>query len=159
MQKARQDVTAFFGNLNKHLQTRTYLVGESITLADITAFSALVQPFALVRSPLRRGTVAHRTHTCHPQVLDRKFRDPFVNVLRWFSTIASQPEVRAVVGDVPMCETAQTAPAAGAAAALQRPRRSRRPLRSPRQRRSQARREAQARAQAQGRGGRGGGFR
>lgn len=48
MQKARQDVQAFFGNLNKHLQTRTYLVGESVTLADIVAFSALVQPFSLV---------------------------------------------------------------------------------------------------------------
>jgi elongation factor 1-gamma len=86
---ANQDVRAFFGLVSKHLQTKTYLVGETVTLADIYLFSAMVEPMALV--------------------LDRKLRDTFVNVTRWFSTIASLPEVQAVTGGVTMCEEAAAA--------------------------------------------------
>jgi len=88
-QEAKKDVSAFFGLVSKHLQTRTYLVGESVTLADIYLFSALVEPFSLV--------------------LDRKLRDTFVNVTRWFSTIAALPEVLAVTGGVTLTEEAVAA--------------------------------------------------
>jgi len=89
VQKAKGDVRKVLENLNKHLLNRTFLVGNRITLADVAVALSLKQSFELV--------------------LDAAFRKGFQNTTRWFTTIVNQPEVKAVVGDVVLCEKMQVA--------------------------------------------------
>ena len=37
------------------------------------------------------------------QVLEPSFRDPYVNVNRWFTTCVNQPQFKTVLGDVQLC--------------------------------------------------------
>jgi elongation factor 1-gamma len=64
-----------------HLADKTYLVGDAITLADITLFSALIYPFKFVCCPEFRGAIP--------------------NVMRWFNTVANQPSFIDVAGEGP----------------------------------------------------------
>jgi len=75
--------------LNNYLRTRTYLVGERITLADIAVASDLLLLFQWIIEP--------------------SLREPYPNVTRWFLTLINQKEFRAVLGsDYRLCEkTAQ----------------------------------------------------
>jgi len=82
--KAKADLKKALEVLNTHLLHRTYLVGDKITLADITLVSALVYPMKML--------------------LDPAFRKPFGNVERWFCTCVNQAQFKAVVGDVPLCK-------------------------------------------------------
>jgi len=82
--KAKADLQKALEVLNTHLLHRTYLVGDKITLADITIASALVYPMKML--------------------LDPAFRKPYGNVERWFCTCVNQAEFKAVVGDVPLCK-------------------------------------------------------
>ena len=82
-EKAKEDVKAALKTLNDHLLTRTFLVGERLSLADIAVACTMLSLFT--------------------QVLDPAFRKPFVNVTRWFSTVVNQPNVKAVVGQVNLC--------------------------------------------------------
>lgn len=66
--------------------TRTYLVGERISLADIS--------------------VACNLLLLYTNVLEPEFRKPFANVNRWFNTVVNQPNFRAVVGEVKLCTKA-----------------------------------------------------
>ena len=83
--------------LEAHLLPRTYLVGEAVTLADVVAACALVQPMRLV--------------------LDGAARTPFPSVTRWFMTIVHQAHVAHVVGAVELCEAVLGAGAAAGSAA------------------------------------------
>ncbi|KAG1684017.1 Elongation factor 1-gamma [Nymphon striatum] len=83
-ERAKEDVKSALGLLNNYLLTRTYLVGERITLADITV-SCVLQPL-------------------YENVLEPNFRKDFGNVNRWFETLVNQPEFKAVLGDVKLCE-------------------------------------------------------
>jgi len=76
--RAKEDVKVALGVLNQHLLTRTYLVGERITLADICVACNLLSLYKLV--------------------LDPEFRGPFQNVNRWFTTLVNQPQFEAVIG-------------------------------------------------------------
>lgn len=69
--------------LNHHLLTRTFLVGERISLADICVACTLI--------PL------------YVNVLDPNFRKPFANVNRWFTTLINQKEFTAVIGELNLC--------------------------------------------------------
>jgi len=89
-EKAKTDLAAVLGKLECHLQTRTYLVGHQITLADIAVASALVYPMKLV--------------------CDKAYLKPFTNVTRWFTTCVNQPEFKKVIGEVKMCKTEACAP-------------------------------------------------
>eukprot|EP00933_Yihiella_yeosuensis_P023663 TRINITY_DN1840_c1_g1_i1.p1 TRINITY_DN1840_c1_g1~~TRINITY_DN1840_c1_g1_i1.p1 ORF type:complete len:443 (-),score=162.92 TRINITY_DN1840_c1_g1_i1:167-1495(-) len=80
---AKEDVKRALQVLDKHLLHNTYMVGHSITLADISLCCALVDGMQLV--------------------FDDNFRKPFGNVMRWFSLCISQPEFKAVLGDVKLC--------------------------------------------------------
>jgi len=82
--KAKEDLKKALEVLDTHLLHRTYLVGDKITLADITVASALVYPMKML--------------------LDAGFRKPFGNVERWFCTCVNQAEFKAVIGDVPLCK-------------------------------------------------------
>ncbi|MRA94325.1 hypothetical protein GH868_30915, partial [Bacillus thuringiensis] len=70
--------------LNDFLLTRTYLVGERISLADICLCCNLLALYQIV--------------------LDPEFRQPYSNVNRWFTTLVNQPQFKAVIGDVKLCE-------------------------------------------------------
>lgn len=82
--KAREDVKKYLQVLENHLLLRTFLVGESITLADIAMASMFVYPMKFL--------------------LDSAFRKPYPCVMRWFNTCVNQPEFQAIVGDVPLCD-------------------------------------------------------
>ncbi|KAF9976466.1 Elongation factor 1-gamma [Actinomortierella ambigua] len=72
--------------LERHLIKKTYLVGERVTLADISAASVVYLGYKLV--------------------FDAEFRKTIPAVTRWFTTIINQPNWKAVAGDFAMCETA-----------------------------------------------------
>jgi elongation factor 1-gamma len=85
--------------LDDYLLTKTYLVGDTITLADIMITSTLLYPFKLVA--------------------DKNYLKPYGNVQRWFNTCVNQPEFVSVIGKVTLCKkealaNGQTAPKAGA---------------------------------------------
>lgn len=82
--KAKTDVKKALQLLENHLLLRTYLVGETISLADIAVVSAFVYPMKFL--------------------MDAAFRKPYPCFNRWFQTCVNQPEFQAVIGDVPLCE-------------------------------------------------------
>lgn len=83
-EKAKSDLKAALQALNEHLSTRTYMVGERISQADIS--------------------LACTMQMLYETVLDPSFRQPFTNVTRWFVTLVNQPEFKKVLGDVKLCE-------------------------------------------------------
>jgi len=82
--RAKDDIKKVLSVLNDHLLTRTYLVGERITQADIAVSSNLLM--------------------LYEHVLEPSFREPYVNTNRWFTTLINQPEFKAVIGDFKLCE-------------------------------------------------------
>merc|ERR1719402_2051975 len=83
-ERAKEDVQKALGALDAHLLTRTYLVGERISLADISVCCTLLH--------------------LYQYVLDPNFRKQFVNTNRWFTTMVNQPQVKAVIGEFKLCE-------------------------------------------------------
>jgi elongation factor 1-gamma len=92
--KAVEDLNKALATLERHLLSRTFVVGEAVTLADIVLVAALFYPFKLV--------------------LDAGARAPYPSVTRWFLTCVNQPAFRSVLGDVPLCEVAAGAAKGGA---------------------------------------------
>merc|ERR1711931_387734 len=83
-ERAKVEVQKAMEVLNKHLLTKTYLVGERITLADIS--------------------VAYAMKMLFENVLDAGFRKPYGNVVRWYTTIMNQPQVVGVSGAPKLAE-------------------------------------------------------
>jgi elongation factor 1-gamma len=94
--KAKADIRKTLEFLNKHLLTRTFLVGERISLADIVVAVALLR--------------------LYERVLDAPFRKQFGNTNRWFLTCINQPEFKAVLGEVKLSEKMEVAPESAASA-------------------------------------------
>jgi len=82
--RAKEDVKRILALLNTHLSTRTYLVGERITQADIAVACTMLN--------------------LYEHVLEPAFREPFINVNRWFTTLVNQQEFKKVLGDTKLCE-------------------------------------------------------
>jgi len=82
-ERAKEDVKSALKTLNDHLLTRTFLVGERLTLADIAVACTLLN--------------------LYKHVLEPAFRKPFMNVTRWFSTVINQPNAKTVIGDFALC--------------------------------------------------------
>merc|ERR1711862_989920 len=82
-ERAKEDIKGALKTLNDHLLTRTFLVGERLSLADIAVACTMI--------------------SLYTQVLDAEFRKPFVNVTRWFNTVVNQPNAKAVIGQVNLC--------------------------------------------------------
>ncbi|KAJ3125349.1 Elongation factor 1-gamma 1 [Nowakowskiella sp. JEL0407] len=93
--RAKQDVKKILKILDSHLLTRTYLVGERISLADIAVSMCLKQFFTMV--------------------LDLSWRSEFKNLTRWFVTCVNQKEFVVVIGNVKLCEKEMIHPVGGAA--------------------------------------------
>ncbi|XP_060095119.1 valine--tRNA ligase [Heteronotia binoei] len=70
--------------LDGHLKLRTYLVGEAVTLADVTVACCLLLPYKYV--------------------LDQGLRTSYTNVTRWFLTCINQPEFKGVLGPMKLCD-------------------------------------------------------
>merc|ERR1712131_269928 len=82
-ERAKEDIKAALKTLNDHLLTKSFLVGERLTLADIAVACTML--------------------SLYKQVLDPAFRKPFTNVNRWFTTVVNQPNAKAVLGQVDLC--------------------------------------------------------
>ncbi|KAL0084577.1 hypothetical protein F4703DRAFT_1855043 [Phycomyces blakesleeanus] len=82
---AQEKVKRTLGALDKILLTKTYLVGEEITYADICVACALVPLFTLL--------------------LDKPLRDEYKNVTRYFRTLTGQKNFKTHLGDIALCET------------------------------------------------------
>jgi elongation factor 1-gamma len=82
--KAGEDIKKVFGILDSHLLTRTYLVGNRVSIADIVVATSLIRLFELV--------------------LDPAFRSGFTNATRWFVTIVNQANFLAVRPAVVLAE-------------------------------------------------------
>eukprot|EP00296_Roombia_truncata_P000148 JP435811.1.p2 GENE.JP435811.1~~JP435811.1.p2 ORF type:complete len:405 (+),score=184.09 JP435811.1:1-1215(+) len=78
--------------LEKRLATKTFLVGEKVTLADICVVCSLANFFKTV--------------------LDTAARKPFPNVVRWYMTCVNQPEFAAVLGPISLIDKAMQPAAA-----------------------------------------------
>jgi len=87
--EAKKEITTALTVLNNHLLNHTYMVGQAVTLADITIATALVHLYTMVFTP--------------------KFIAPFGNVNRWFTTLINQPEFAKVIGKVEFAKEEQTA--------------------------------------------------
>lgn len=87
-EKAQTHLKKCLTLLNGFLETRTFLVGERVTLADIALSCNMLMLYA--------------------QVLDPKFREPFGNVNRWFLTCINQAQFKSVLGDFALCEKMAT---------------------------------------------------
>uniref|UniRef100_A0AAR2KZR9 Elongation factor 1-gamma n=1 Tax=Pygocentrus nattereri TaxID=42514 RepID=A0AAR2KZR9_PYGNA len=83
-EQAKEEVKRVLAVLNQHLNTRTFLVEERVSLADITVVCSLLW--------------------LYKQVLEPAFRQPYPNVNRWFVTCINQPQFKAVLGEVKLCE-------------------------------------------------------
>lgn len=86
MKLAKDDSLNFMELLNKKLVTKTFFVGERITLADIAIFTALMPLF----------------ENC----FDLRMRRNYENVNRWFCTLLEQDSIKEIVGNFTMCEKA-----------------------------------------------------
>lgn len=86
MDQAKAELRRSLLALNAHLHFKTFLVGERITLADISVVSNLI--------------------LAYKWVLDPEFRAGFNNVTRWFVTMVNQKEVKKVIGDFSLCSKA-----------------------------------------------------
>ncbi|CAF0820907.1 unnamed protein product [Rotaria sp. Silwood1] len=88
-EQAKSELKNILQLLNDYLRTRTYFVGERITLADITIVCDLLLLFQWIIEPC--------------------MRDTYSNLTRWFLTLINQEEFQAVIGsDFKLCEkTAQ----------------------------------------------------
>ncbi|ODM88934.1 Elongation factor 1-gamma [Orchesella cincta] len=75
--KARSETERCLKALDDFLLSRTFLVGETVTLADIAVFSALTD--------------------LYKNLLDADSKKAFVNVNRWFDTILNQPKVQGAI--------------------------------------------------------------
>lgn len=80
---AKSDLETSLRLLDDFLLFRTFLVGESVSLADIFVACDLLLPFKLV--------------------LGASTRRKFHNVTRWFQTIVNQKHVADVLGKVELC--------------------------------------------------------
>merc|ERR1711973_64251 len=83
-ERAKEDVKKSLAVLDKVLLTKTYLVGERITLADVC--------------------VAYAMKMLFENVLEPGFRKPYGNTVRWYTTIMNQPAVVGVSGAPKMAE-------------------------------------------------------
>ncbi|CAB1337580.1 unnamed protein product [Coregonus sp. 'balchen'] len=83
-EQAKEEVKRVLSVLNSHLNTRTFLVGERVSLADISVACSMIW--------------------LYKQVLEPSFRQPYPNVTRWFQTCVNQPQFKTVLGEVKLCD-------------------------------------------------------
>jgi elongation factor 1-gamma len=88
VEHAKKELLAQLNHFDKWLLSRTYLVGERLSVADVSVALNLVSAFQ--------------------SVLDANARNSLVNVTRWFTTVVNQKVVKEVVGEVKLAEQVAT---------------------------------------------------
>lgn len=86
VQRAKDELKRVFEFVNQYLKTRTFLVGDRLSLADVSLAADLL--------------------LAYEHVVDEAFRQPFTNVNRWFQTVVNQPQFKKVVSQVTLCAKA-----------------------------------------------------
>jgi len=86
-QLARERLLRPLGVIEKHLSTRTYYVGERITLADLTSAAVLALGYETI--------------------IDKKIRDDHPHTLRHYNTIRGHPALQDVWNPTNFVETAK----------------------------------------------------
>merc|ERR1712154_450874 len=83
-ERAKEQIKKVMKLLNAHLLTKTFVVGERVTLADISLVCNM--------------------QSLYEMVMDPNFRKEYQNVNRWFTTMINQPNVKKVLGAVKLCD-------------------------------------------------------
>uniref|UniRef100_A0A8C8G9G2 valine--tRNA ligase n=1 Tax=Oncorhynchus tshawytscha TaxID=74940 RepID=A0A8C8G9G2_ONCTS len=83
-QSSHAEMMRVLNVLDKNLEPRTFLVGDSLTLADIAVATAALLPFKYALEPSNRKALT--------------------NVTRWFLTCVNQPQFVKVLGQISLCE-------------------------------------------------------
>jgi elongation factor 1-gamma len=83
LQQAKHELKQVLHCMDEHLKTRTFLVGERLTLADISMAADLL--------------------LAYQHVADETFRKAYPNTNRWFNTVVNQPEFKKATGEVKLC--------------------------------------------------------
>lgn len=111
VQKATKETKEALKVLEAHLLSRSFVVGNAVTLADIVMVSTLVYPMKMV--------------------FDYNFRKAFPCVTRWFMTcVAMEPFVN-VVGDLLLCSKAMELPKGKAKAKKEKKKKGNKPKPAP----------------------------
>jgi len=87
--RAKEDVKRLMCVLNDYLNSRSYLVGDRVTLADIVVACSLV--------PL------------YTKVFDEEYRKDFSEVTRWFLNVADQPNFKKILNEITLCSAMEVA--------------------------------------------------
>ena len=82
-EKAKLDLKRALLALDQELLHKTFLVGERVSLADISVATSLLLGFQ--------------------KLFDADFRKDIPNVVRWFLTCVNQPHFSGVIGEVELC--------------------------------------------------------
>jgi len=90
--RAKEDIKSVLAVLNDHLLNNTFLVGENVTLADISVVVPLAEAYK--------------------SVFDEAFLKSFPNVTRWFQTCVNQKNFSKVLGAVTLASSSGSAAAA-----------------------------------------------
>ena len=88
--RAKSDLHKSLNVLENHLKSRSFVVGNKVTLADITLVGTLVYPMKLV--------------------FNAKYRAQFPSVTRWFMTCVAFPEFSDVLNQVNLCQKPMALP-------------------------------------------------
>jgi len=83
LQQAKHELKQVLHCMDEHLKKRTFLVGERLTLADVSMAADLMLAYV--------------------HVADETFRKPYPNTNRWFTTVVNQPEFKKASGEVKLC--------------------------------------------------------
>jgi elongation factor 1-gamma len=81
--KGHEAINAIMQSLDQYLEPRTYLVGERVTLADISLAIYMRDLFSMI--------------------FDETVRNKYLNVTRWFTTIVNQDEFLRITGETALC--------------------------------------------------------
>jgi len=84
--KAAEETKTWLTILNNHLNNRKFLVGDEITIADLSLASALNFSFQFL--------------------YDEKKRNQYSNITKWFQEVTSQEKWRSVYGKTTLCKVA-----------------------------------------------------
>jgi elongation factor 1-gamma len=86
-ENAKKDVAKALAALEDRLKVSPFLVGDSVTLADIVLVCVLKEAFA--------------------RLFDPAFRKPYAKVVAWFELCCKMPQFSAVLGSVSLCKQAE----------------------------------------------------
>jgi len=86
-ENAKKDVAKALKVLEDHLKSSPFLIGDSVSLADIVVVCVLKEAFI--------------------RLFDPAFRKPYAKVCAWFENCCSMPQFSSVFGSVKLCQQAE----------------------------------------------------